>query len=162
MPEAIGQDKARPRRLLVYLGVRQGDKKMHHAYLAVADDWNEREFPAAPLPELADDLHLYGKRFTFCRPGTVISIEFDPENETTVYTDTAKVIGHIDDETAAAWRAASDAIKTAHDLKRNAKRESVRDLQLEALEPLRVAYRGLRDRNQRTGFLARVLAYITG
>ena len=130
--------------------------------VGVGDDWQEREFPTTPLPQLAADLHLYGKRFSFSRPGTVVSIESDPENEGTVYSDTANVVGHIDDETAAAWRAASDAIKTAWDVRRKAKKEGARDLQLELLEPLRDAYRGLHDRNQRTAFLARVMTYITG
>ena len=162
MPKESEQGRPRPRRLLVYVGVREGDRKLHHAYLAVGDDWQERDFPLDPLPRLAADLHLYGKRFSFSRPGTVISIEHDPEDEGTVYTDTAQVLGHVDDKVAAAWRATSDAVKTAHDLKRNAKKEAARDLQLEVLEPLRAAYRGLRDRNQRTAFLARVMAYITG
>jgi hypothetical protein len=155
-------DKERPRRLLLYLGVREGEKgRLFHAYLGVGGDWQEREFPADPLPELADDLHLYGKRFGFIRTGTVVSIEVDPENEGTVYTDTSEVVGHIDDETAAAWKAASDAIKTAWDVKRKAKKEGRRDLQLELLEPLREAYARLRNRDQRTAFLARVMAYIT-
>ena len=162
MPKESEQEKPRPRRLLVYVGVREGDKKLHHAYLAVGDDWNEREFPLDPLPQLADDLRLYGKRFSFSRPGAVLSIEYDPENEGTVYTDTAEVVGHTDDETAAAWRAASDAIKTAWDVRRKARKEGQRDLQLELLEPLRETYRRLRNRDQRTAFLARVMAYITG
>ena len=163
MPKDVDQESPHPRRLLVYLGVREGDKgKLRHAYLAVEEDWQEREFPTSPLPQLSDDLHLYGKRFGFSRPGTVVSIEFDPEKEGTVYTDTANVVGHIDDETAAAWRAASDAIKTAHDFLRNSKKDAARDLQLELLEPLREAYRKLRNRNQRTAFLARVMAYVTG
>ena len=161
MPKESKQDEPRPRRLLVYVGVREGDKKLHHAYLAVGDDWQERDFPPDPLPQLADDLHLYGKRFGFSRPGAVLSIEFDPEIEGTVYRDTAEVVGHIDDETAAAWRAASDAIKTAWDVRRKAKQEGRRDLQLELLEPLREAYAKLRNRDQRTAFLARVMAYIT-
>ena len=161
MPKESEQGKPRPRRLLVYVGVREGDKKLHHAYLAVGDDWRERDFPPDPLPQLADDLHLYGKRFGFSRPGAVLSIEYDPENEGTVYTDTSEVVGHIDDETAAAWRAASDAIKTAWDVRRKAKQEGRRDLQLELLEPLREAYAKLRNRDQRTAFLARVTAYIT-
>jgi hypothetical protein len=161
MPKAV--DRERPRRLLLPLGVREGEKgKLLHAYLAVGGDWQEREFPTDPLPQLSDDLQLYGKRFGFSRPGTVVSIEYDPDNEGTVYTDTANVVGHIDDRTAAAWRAASDATKTAHDALRNAKKDAARDLQLELLEPLRETYRGLRNRNQRTAFLARVMAYITG
>jgi hypothetical protein len=149
--------------LLLYLGLREGDKrKLCHAYLAVGGDWQKRDFPTDPLPQLSGDLHLYGKRLGFSRPGTVVSIESDPENEGTVYTDTAKVVGHIDDETAAAWRAASDAIKTAQDALRNAKKDAARDLQLELLGPLREAYRKLRNRNQRTAFLARVMAYVTG
>jgi hypothetical protein len=148
---------------MAYLGVREGEKgKLHHAYLRVGEDWPEQEFPADPLPALADDLHLYGKRFGLIRLGSVVSIEFDPEKEGTVYTDTARPVGQIDDAVAAAWRAASDAVRTAHDLRRKAKKDAARDLQLEALEPLREAYRGLRDRNQRTAFLARVMAYITG
>ena len=162
MSKESEQGKPRPRRLLVYIGVREGGKKLHHAYLAVGEDWNEREFPLDPLPQFADDLHLYGKRFGFIRPGAVVSIEFNPEIEGTVYTDTVQVLGHVDDKTAAAWRAASDAVKTAWDLKRKARKEAARDLQLELLEPLRNAYRGLRDRNQRTALLARVMAYITG
>ena len=158
MPKESEQGKPRPRRLLVYVGTREGDKKLHHAYLAVGDDWQERDFPLDPLPELADDLHLYGKRFSFSRPGAVLSIEFDPENEGTVYTDTAEMVGHIDDKTAAAWRAASDAIKTARDVRRKAKQEGRRDLQMQLLEPLREAYARLRNRDQRTAFLARVLS----
>ncbi|MHC5054589.1 MAG: recombinase family protein, partial [Planctomycetota bacterium] len=92
MPKERKQDEPRPRRLLVYLGVREGGKKIHHAYLAVGDDWQERDFPPDPLPQLAADLHLYGKRFGFSRPGTVLSIECDPENEGTVYTDTAEAV----------------------------------------------------------------------
>jgi hypothetical protein len=161
MAKDAGQE--RPRRLLLYLGVREGAKgKLHHGYFGVGDDWQEREFPADPLPALSGNLHLYGKRFGFVRPGTVIRIECDAEDKTTVYGDSAEVVGHIDDETAAAWRAASDAVKTAHDLKKKAKKDAGRDLALEALEPLREAYRGLRDRNQRTALLARVMAYITG
>ena len=162
MSKESEQGRPRPRRLLVYIGVREGGKKLHHAYLAVGEDWNEREFPLDPLPQFADDLHLCGKRFGFIRPGAVVSIEFNPEIEGTVYTDTAQVLGHVDDKPAAAWRAASDAVKTAWDLKRKARKEGAGDLQLELLEPLRNAYRGLRDRNQRTALLARAMAYITG
>ena len=162
MPKESEQGKPRPRRLLVYVGVREGDKKLHHAYLAIGNDWEEQDFPLDPLPQLADDLHLYGKRFGFVRPGTVIRIESDPEDKTTVYGDSAEAVGHIDDKTAAAWRAASDAIKTAWDVRRKAKKEGRRDMQLELLEPLRETYRRLRNRDQRTALLARVMAYITG
>jgi hypothetical protein len=161
MPKESAEEKPRPRRLLTYVGVREGGKKLHHAYISVGDDWQERDFPADPLPALADDLQLFGKRFGFIRQGSVISIEYDPEKEGTVYTDTARAVGQIDDKVAAAWRAASDAVKAAWDLKRKAHKEAARDLQLELLEPLRETYRGLRDRNQRTAFLARVMAYIT-
>ncbi len=162
MPKKSEQEKPRPRRLLVYIGVREGDKKLHHAYLAVGEDWEERDFPLVPLPALDKDLRLYGKRFGFIRPGAVLSIEYDPENEGTVYTDTAEVVGQIDDKVSAAWRAASDAIKTEWDVRRKAKQEGRRDMQLELLEPLRETYRRLRNRDQRTAFLARVMAYITG
>ena len=160
---ATDAEQERPRRLLLYVGVREGGKgKLLHAYLGVGDGWRERGFPADPMPTLADDLQLFGKRFGFIRPGSVISIGYDPENEGTVYTDTARAVGQIDDKIAAAWRAASDAVKTAHDVRRKANKDASRDLQLEALEPLREAYQGLRDRNQRTAFLARVMAYVTG
>jgi len=162
MPKESEPEKPRPRRLLAYIGVRESGKKLHHAYLAVGDDWAERDFPLDPLPQLAGDLHLYGKRFGFIRPGAIVSIEFSPEDEGTVFTDTARPVGHVADEVATAWRAASDAVKTAWDLKRKARKEGARDLQLELLEPLREAYRGLHDRNQRTALLARVMAYITG
>jgi len=161
MPKDADQEGPRPRRLLLYLGMREGDKRLHHAYLAVGDEWQERDFPLVPLPALADDLHLYGKRFGFIRPGTVVRIRCDAGDETTVYGDSAEAVGHIDDGTAAAWRAASDAIKTAWDVRRKAKKEGRRDLQLELLEPLRETYRRLRNRDQRTAFLARVMAYIT-
>ena len=162
MSKQSEQERARPRRLLTYVGVREGGKKLHHAYISVGDDWQERDFPLDPLPSLAGDLHLYGKRFGFIRPGAVVSIEFNPEDEGAVFTDTARPVGHVEDKVAAAWRAASDAVKTAWDLRRKARKEGARDLQLELLEPLRDTYRGLRDRNQRTAFLARVMAYITG
>lgn len=156
-------EKSRPRKLMVYLGVREGEKhKLLHAYVDVGDDWQAQEFPLVPLPALDDCLHLYGKRFAFIRPGAVISIEHAAEEESTVYADSAEVVGHIDDKTAAAWKAASDAARTAVEVGRKAKREAGRDLQLELLEPLREAYRGLRNRNQRTALLARVMAYITG
>jgi hypothetical protein len=156
-------EKSRSRRLMVYLGVREGEKhKLLHAYVDAGDDWQAREFPLAPLPALEEGLHLYGKRFGFIRPGAVISIEHATEEESTVYADSAEVVGHIDDRTAAAWKAASDAARTAVEVGRRAKREAGRDLQLELLEPLREAYRGLRNRNQRTALLARVMAYITG
>ena len=123
--------------------------------------WEEEEFPASPLPQLADALQLFGKRFAFARPGSVVSIEYDGGGDT-VYTKTARVVGQIAEEIAAAWRATSDAVKTAHDLVRKAKKDGARDLALEALEPLRAAYRGLRDKNQRTAFLARVIDHVTG
>jgi len=118
MPKQSEQERARPRRLLTYVSVREGDKKLHHAYISVGDDWQERDFPLDPLPSLAGDLHLYGKRFGFIRPGAVVSIEFYPEDEGAVFTDTARPVGHVDDKVAAAWRAASVAVKTAWDLSR--------------------------------------------
>ena len=156
-------DKSRPRKLMAYLGVKEGEKhKLLHAYAEVGDDWQTREFPLVPLPALDDGLRLYGKRFGFIRPGTVISIEHETEEDGTVYADSAEVVGHIDDRTAAAWKVASDAARTAVEVGRKTKRQAARDLQLELLEPLREAYRGLRNRNQRTALLARVMAYITG
>jgi len=161
----MGKDdeKSRPRKLMAYLGVREGEKrKLLYAYVDVGDDWQTREFPLVPLPALDDGLHLYGKRFGFIRPGAVISIEHEPEEEGTIYADSAEVVGHIDDRTAAAWKATSDAARTAVEAGRRTKKEAGRDLQLELLEPLREAYRGLRNRNQRTAFLARIVVYITG
>ena len=157
------EEKPRPRKLMAYLGVKEGEKhKLLHAYVDVGDDWQTRKFPLVPLPALDDGLRLYGNRFGFTRPGAVISIEHETEEEGTVYADSAEVVGYIDDKTAAAWKAASDAANTVAEIGRRAKREAGRDLQLEILEPLREAYRGLRNRNQRTALLARVMAYITG
>jgi hypothetical protein len=157
------EEKPRPRKLMAYLGMREGEKrKSLHAYVDVGDDWQTREFPLVPLPALNDGLHLYGKRFGFARPGAVISIEHETEEKGTVYSDSAEVVGYIDDKTAAAWKAASDAARTVAEVGRRARSEARRDLQLEILEPLREAYRGLRNRNQRTALLARVMAYITG
>jgi hypothetical protein len=84
------EEKPRPRKLMAYLGMREGEKrKLLHAYVDVGDDWQTREFPLVPLPALDDGLHLYGKRLGFARPGVVISIEHEMEEEGTVYADSA-------------------------------------------------------------------------
>lgn len=157
-----GREKPHPRRLLAYVGVREGDKgKLLHGYLDVTEDWKEHVFPTDPPTEFSKDLHLYGKRFGFVRPGTVISIEYDAEKEGTIFTDSAHVEGHLEDGVAMAWQATSRAIQTEWDVRRKAKKDAARDLQVEALKPLREAYGSLKNKNQRAALLARVITYIT-
>ena len=148
----------RPRILLAYLGVQISSSKPFHTFLPLDEDWAEKDLPGHE----SESVRFYKSRLGSARPGAVISIEHDPDSETrTVYTETARVIGHLPDEIATEWQAKSQAIQTAHELQRSAKKEGSRDLPLEVLEPLRSAYTSLRNKNQRTALLARVVAYIT-
>jgi hypothetical protein len=155
------QPEPRKRTFLIYIGRRRNAKRLSHAYLSTDESWKEtKEWPWFTNINWQTVI-IYEKKFTFARPGTVISVEYKDDDKGTVYGATAKVVGHIDDTAAATWTAASKAAETEWTLQKNAKKEGARDTEMELLRPLRVAYGRLRTTDQRTAFLARVIAGVT-
>lgn len=156
------EEEQRPTQLYLYLGVAEISKdRLRHVYLPVGEDWRKKTYPLQRPNAYAEETRMYQKRFGHARPGAVIRIEHDPEDDGTVFHKSAEMIGSVTRETAASWQATSNAIRTAHDAKQLAKKDGARDLQMETLEPLRAAYRALRNRNQRAAFMARVSVYLT-
>ena len=152
----------RPIQLYLYLGVVEtGKDLLRHCYLTVDESWEKIHYGVKRPDVWTEDVRFYGKRFGLARPGSVISIEHDKDDDRTVFRGSARIVGSVDDESAASWSATSAAIKTAHDARKRAKKEGSRDLQMELLEPLRAAYRALHNRHQRTAFIARVSVYLT-
>jgi hypothetical protein len=153
----------RPKCLMLYLGLAEISRdRMRHVYLPVSEDWQKQQYTEERPNLFGPETRFYQKRFGWSRPGTAIEIEYDAEKPGTVYHHTARRVGSLKDSIAGPWQAASDAVKTAHDAKVQARKEGARDLQMEMLEPLRKVYHSLRNRHQRAAFLARVQLYLMG
>ena len=168
-PKSI-KDKAkadeRPRVLLAYAGVTMNSKKaISHIYHEVGEDWRTNVpddrvhgFDAEDSPKS----RWYGKRFGFATPGTIISIEVDPEDGA-VYGTTAKRVGQYDGDLCLQWSTQSRAVEDAKAGVSAAKKaeKADKDRFVELLEPIRKAYHECRSETQRVAILNRIHAIIT-
>lgn len=158
--EKKAEEKPRPRRLLVYIGVRAWLKgnKHGHVYLPVEKGWQD-EPPPEPDVEAAC---IWGKPIVrFGRPGKVFTIEHEEGNEGRVFIGTDDDIGSYPNEVCVAWESESRAIESAKRIETEAKKDGARDIALEELEPFQRAYKRLRNKNERAVFLGRLIDYVT-
>jgi hypothetical protein len=102
---------------------------------------------------------LYSKRVHgLSQPGAVVEID---GNDTAVFPGSDRFLSLWPDRARMAeWQAASDATTRAAEAYKAGKKEGARRLDLEALEPLRRAYRAL-PAPARAQLLARVVAWLT-
>lgn len=153
--------KPRVRLWFVYWGAFEGKNlKTLHGYQQIAPGTPNGIKLSAPDDDTT--LRLYGKRFGFAQVGDIVTMECDRfHNDSSVYTDSVKHVGHIDmDEPSVAERVAqSEATLTELEAKRAAKKRP--DQFEEVLAPIAQAYRDARTKARRSALLASVIARIT-
>ncbi len=150
-----------PTRILVYKGVVEAKGgRLYHVYYSITQE----QFDSGKLTPgmvLASEPLWFTKRFNHARPGIILSIEHEKDDPGKVFRNTAKTMEYMPDDVCAEWAADSGAIETANKVMKNIKKEGKRDLSMEVLEPLRLAYWKLRTRNERAAFLARMHMAVT-
>jgi len=93
--------------------------------------------------------------------GIVYRVEVPPDNDTQIYTGSAKYVGMWkDQEQRAAWQIADSTMGQRIALMKEAKKAKADDSVLECLAPIREAYQRARGL-QRSLILARAVQYIT-
>ncbi len=148
-------------RILVYKGAFEGKgDRLFHVYLPITQEQYDSG-DLTPKEVLAGKSLWFSKRFNYARPGSILSIEGSGENCSSVFRNTAKTMGYMDDAVCAEWAADSKAVEVANRMMKQAKKEGKRDLSMECLEPLRLAYWSLRTSNERAAFLARIHMAVT-
>lgn len=95
------------------------------------------------------------------RPGMVIRVYVDSANANTWYPGATEVIGWWPDPgQVSTWSAQSDAVLRAYDAKQTLTKDVERRLHLDALEPIRQAYRNSMG-THRVQILAQVVEFLT-
>lgn len=138
-----------------YVGCQQlKGGKLGHAYIRLAEDWNQH-----PAPPAAQADTFFAKRLGHTRPGQVIAVE--AKDEKSVLPHTVEVVGSFPTDVCLEWTALSRTQETVYELERRAKNEGKRDLLEETLQPFAEQYAKLHTRAQRAAFLTRVILAVT-
>lgn len=150
-----------PKVKLVYVGpCSTSDGKLGGMFLPITDE----QLREKRLPDTLPQERIYGGKIPKLvgRPGTIYQFEHKPENETTIFGDTRRYIGFLDnDPRVVEWQANHDAFFAAEELERQEKRGKNKNLIQRRLAPLKVAYSKMVG-HQRAAFLAQIIGYITG
>lgn len=160
--KAAPEEKPRPRRLLVYVGVRAWLKggRNGHVYVPVEKGWQDE--PAPNPDDSKTDTCIWAKKIArFARPGKVFSIEHHEGNDGRVFIDTDDDIGSYPPDVCVEWESISRAIESAARIEADAKKDAARDIALEELVPFQRAYKRLKNKNERAVFLGRLIDYVT-
>jgi len=161
-PESLaGEKKPNPKIKLVYIGpCTTSDKKLGGIFLPITDD----QLRERRLPEELPQERIFGGKVPRLvgRPGTIYEFERSPENETSVFGDTRRWVGFLDnDPRVVEWQARHDAFFAAQELERQEKKGKNKNLIQRHLAPLKVAYSKMVG-HQRAVFLAQIVGYVTG
>jgi len=150
-----------PKVKLVYIGpCTTADKKLGGMFLPITDDQLREKRLSDTLPQE----RIYGGKIAKLvgRPGTVYEFECKPENETSIFGDTRRWVGFLEnDPRVVEWQANHDAFFATEELKRQEKKGKNRNLIQRRLAPLKVAYNKMVG-HQRAAFLAQIIGYVTG
>ena len=155
------EKKPNPKVKLVFVGpCTTTDKKLGGMFVPITDEQlQDRRLPEALPPE-----RIYGGKVPkqVGRPGTIYEFDCDPEKETTIFGNTGRYVGFLEnDPRVVQWQANHDAFFAAEELKRQEKKGKNRNLIQRQLAPLKVAYSKMVG-HQRAAFLAQIVGYITG
>jgi hypothetical protein len=160
-PAPMVEEKPNPKVKLVYIGpCTTSDKKLGGMFLPITDD----QLREKRLPDTLPQERIYGGKVPRLvgRPGTIHEFECKPENETSIFGDTGRWVGFLDnDPRVVEWQANHDAFFAAEELKRQEKKGKNKNLIQRRLAPLKVAYNKMVG-HQRAAFLAQVIGYLTG
>ena len=145
----------------VYLGMVNGSKGERLYAWAVV--------PNGPflnqLPVLAEDAttRLFSKRLARCAPGSVFKFEVSHEEEKAIVHGDGTYEGPwFHREQVISWSARSRAVDAEISARAKQKRDMNQDQLLDALQPIQLAYRRMKNRRQRAHLLAQIIEYITG
>ena len=156
-PEA----KPNPKVRLVYIGpCNTTDQKLGGVFLPIT----EEQLREKRLPETLPQERVYGGKIPKLvgRPGTIYEFECKPDNESTIFGDSRRWAGFLDnDPRVLQWQANHDAFFAAQELERQEKRGKNINLIQRQLAPLKVAY-GRMIGHRRSVFLAQIIGYVTG
>lgn len=161
-PEQPAEEKQpNPKVKLVYIGpCTTSEGKFGAIFLPIT----EEQLREKRLPDTLPQERIYGGKVPkfVGRPATIYEFECNPENETSIYGDTRRYVGVLDnDPRAIEWQANHDAFFAADELKRQEKKGKNKNLIQRQLAPLKVTYNKMVG-HQRAAFLAQVIGYITG
>jgi hypothetical protein len=160
--DASAEPKApNPKVKLVYIGpCTTSDNKLGSVFLPVTDE----QFREKRLPEELPPERVYGGKVPKLvgRPGSIYEFECKAENQGTIFGDTRRWVGFLDnDPRVVQWQANHDAFFAAQELERQEKKGKNKNLIQRQLAPLKVAY-GKMVGHQRGVFLAQIIGYIIG
>ncbi len=155
------QEAPNPTVILVYIGpCTTSDGKLGGMFLPITTEQvREKRFPET-LPQE----RIYGGKIPKLvgRPGTIYEFECKPDNGNTIFGDTRRWVGFLDNDCRVVqWQANHDAFFAAQELERQEKKGKNTNLIQRQLSPLKVAY-GSMVGHQRAVFLAQMIGYITG
>jgi hypothetical protein len=147
--------------MLVYIGpCTTSDQKLGGMFLPITTE----QLAEKRLPETLPPERVYGGKIPKLvgRPGTIYGFECKPDNENTIFGNTRRWVGFLDnDPRVIQWQANHDAFFAAQELERQEKKGKNTNLIQRQLAPLKVAY-GRMVGHQRAVFLAQIIGYITG
>ena len=155
------QEAPRPKVKLVYIGpCTTTDQKLGGMFLPITDE----QLVEKRLPEELPQERIYGGKIPKLvgRPGTIYEFECKAENENTIFSDTRRWVGFLDnDPRVIQWQANHDSFFASQEVKRQEKKGKNTNLIQRQLAPLKVAY-GKMVGHQRAAFLAQIIGYVTG
>lgn len=159
-PEAA-EEKPNPKVKLVYIGpCTTSDGKLGGIFLPISDE----QLREKRLPEQLPQERIYGGKVPRLvgRPGTIYEFECSPEKDSTIFGNTGRYMGVLDnDPRVIGWQANHDAFFAGEELKRQENQGKNKNLIHRQLAPLKLAYNKMVG-HQRAAFLAQIIGYITG
>jgi hypothetical protein len=155
------QDAPNPKVMLVYIGpCMTSDEKLGGMFLPISPE----QLREKRLPDELPQERIYGGKIPKLvgRPGTIYEFESKADNENTIFGNTRRWVGFLDnDPRAIQWQANHDAFFAAQELERQEKKGKNTNLIQRQLAPLKVAY-GRMVGHQRAVFLSQIIGCITG
>ena len=150
-----------PTVMLVYIRpCTTTDKKLGGVFLPVTNDQLREKRLSDELPQE----RIYGGTIPKLvgRPGSIYEFECKADNDSTIFGNTRRWVGFLDDDPRVLeWQAKHDAFFAAQELERQEKKGKNTNLIQRQLAPLKVAY-GHMVGHQRAAFLAQISGYVTG
>lgn len=150
-----------PTVMLVYIRpCTTTDKKLGGVFLPVTNDQLREKRLSDELPQE----RIYGGTIPKLvgRPGSIYEFECKADNDSTIFGNTRRWVGFLDDDLRVLeWQAKHDAFFAAQELERQEKKGKNTNLIQRQLAPLKVAY-GHMVGHQRAAFLAQIIGYVTG
>ncbi len=156
-PEEVPNPKVK----LAYIGpCTTGDKKLGGVFLPITAD----QLRMKRLPDELPQERIYGGTIPKLvgRPGSIYEFECKPDNENSIFGNTRRWVGFLDNDLRVVeWQANHDAFFAAEEIERQEKKGKNTNLVQRQLAPLKVAYSKMVG-HQRAAFLAQIIGYVTG